>query len=178
TEKEVVRKLHSIVNEADIVIAHNGDEFDIKKARSKFLKFGFNPTALNKTVDTRKVARSQFGFVSNSLNDLADFLDLGRKVQTGGFELWEGCMKGDKASWDLMEKYNKQDVVLLEKIYLKFRSWMPQHPNISILMGHTGCPNCGSSSVQSRGFRAANRTKQHRFRCNDCGAWFIGRANA
>lgn len=178
SEKQVVKKLHALIDAADISIAHNGDAFDIKKARAKFAQFNLNPTTLNRTVDTKKIAKSQFGFTSNSLNDLGEFLGLGRKLQTGGFDLWLDCMQGAKPAWSLMEKYNRQDVALLERVYNKLKSWVPNHPNIALLMGHEGCPNCGSQNVQSRGFRVTAKTKQHRFYCNDCGAWYIGRKDA
>jgi DNA polymerase elongation subunit (family B) len=174
SEKELTISLRDLFVEADIIVAHNGDSFDLKKARTKFLQFGLNPPPISRSVDTKKIAKSQFSFNSNSLNDLGETLGLGKKLDTGGFDLWLGCMSGNKASWGKMIKYNIQDVVLLEKVYLKLRSWNPNHPSMAALKGVRGCPVCGSERVQSNGFRATTKRLQQRWRCIDCGHSYTG----
>lgn len=171
SEKQLVKKLLDLFNSSDVLIAHNGDQFDIKKSRAKFIQFGFQPPTINKSIDTRKIARSQFAFNSNSLNDLGETLGLGQKVATGGFDLWLRCMNNDKAAWALMEKYNKQDVALLEKVYYKFRSWMPNHPNLAVLEDRAGCAVCSSRRIQYRGYTPTPQTKRRKFVCLDCGKW-------
>lgn len=171
-DKELVKELHKLFNEADMVIAHNGDEFDIKKANARFIYHGLNPPAPYKTVDTKKIAKNNFKFNSNSLTDLGQHLGLGEKLPTGGFSLWKGCMSGDKKSWDTMIKYNKQDVKLLEQVYLKLRPWHKTHPNL----GHFAeekhsCPKCGSTHLQSRGLSKTLSSIYRRFQCQGCGAW-------
>jgi len=168
TIKELVGKLHKLFNEAEIIIAHNGDGFDIKMSNTFFIKNGFNPPSPYKTIDTLKIARSKFKFNSNKLNDLGEYLGLGRKVETGGFSLWLGCLKGDNKSWILMRKYNKQDVALLEKIYLKLRSWGTNLPTVKIGMV---CPACGSSNLQKRGWNIAKAYMTQRYQCISCGKW-------
>jgi uncharacterized protein YprB with RNaseH-like and TPR domain len=171
-EKELVRNLWSIFEEADIIIGHNSDRFDIKKSNAKFIEFGFRPPEPYKTVDTLKVARKYFKFDSNRLDSLGEYLGVGRKVNTGGFDLWLGCMKGDEKSWRLMKKYNKQDVDLLEKIYTKLRPFIDNHPNLNILDNkETSCPKCKSSRIQKRGFSLTTIGKKQRFVCLDCGGW-------
>jgi DNA polymerase elongation subunit (family B) len=171
TEKQLVKNLLDLFNSADVLIAHNGDQFDIKKSRAKFIQFGFKPPAINKSIDTKKIAKSQFAFNSNSLNDLGETLGLGKKVETGGFDLWLRCMNNEKAAWGLMEKYNKQDVILLEKVYYKFRSWMPNHPNLAVLEDRAGCATCASTRIQYRGFTPTPKNKKRRYVCLDCGKW-------
>lgn len=167
-EKDLVKKLHEYMDEADILIAHNGDKFDVKKANAKFLEFGLMPPSPYKTIDTLKIARRFFNLTSNKLGDLSAKLGLGGKVTTGGFALWQGCIKGDPKSWALMRKYNKQDVVLLEKIYLRLRPWIQNHPAIS--QGFN-CPNCSSTELQRRGFAITRKHKYQRWQCQPCGTW-------
>lgn len=171
SEKQLVKKLYTLFNQADALIGHNGDQFDIKKSRAKFIQFDLKPPKLNRSIDTKKIAKSQFSFNSNSLGDLGQTLGLGKKLETGGFDLWLGCMNNDKASWELMEKYNKQDVVLLEKVYLKFRSWMPNHPNLALMQDIQGCAVCSSKRLQFRGEYTTKCRKQRRVQCQDCGKW-------
>lgn len=174
SEAGLVNSLWSLFDEADVVIAHNGDNFDIKKAKTKFVEFGLPPTAPFKSIDTKKLAKRYFQFNSNSLNDLAKYFKIGNKTPHTGFDLWLGCMKGDKKSWGLMEKYNKQDVVLLEKIYLKLRQWDKQHPNLSFDEETLSCPVCCSHKIQKRGFQVAITRKYQRLCCQSCGHWFRG----
>lgn len=170
TIKELVGKLHKLFNEAEIIIAHNGDNFDIKMSNTFFINHGFNPPSPYKTIDTLKIARSKFKFNSNKLNDLGEYLGLGKKVETGGFGLWLGCLKGDKKSWALMRKYNKQDVALLEKVYLKLRSWGTNLPTAKVGLV---CPACGSSKLQSRGWQVNKVFKSKRFQCQNCSKWSL-----
>lgn len=174
-DKQLVKELWDLFNEADIVIGHNGDEFDIKKCNTRFLIHGFGPPAPVRSIDTKKVAKKYFRFDSNKLDELGRQLGLGRKMHHEGFELWKGCMAGDKRSWSKMLAYNKQDVILLESVYLKLRSWMQNHPNLNMFNDTMdGCPNCGSHHVHRRGVRRNKTTAQQRFQCQDCGAWSSG----
>ena len=166
----LIQKLHKLISEADIVVGHNVDKFDDKIANTDFIINGLVPPPPHRTVDTLKVARTKFGFNSNKLDDLGVRLGLGRKLKHTGFSLWVGCIHGDPKSWRMMEQYNKQDVVLLEKIYLKLRPWMTNHPTVWL---KESCPSCGSNKVQSRGFSILKSLRRRRFSC-ECGQWFSG----
>lgn len=148
----LVKKMHEVFCDADIIIAQNGDNFDIKMANTAFIRNGLTPPTPIKTIDTLKIAKSKFKFNSNKLDDLGKILGLGRKVDTGGFNLWKGCMNGEKKSWDKMIRYNKQDVVLLEKIYNKLKPWATNHPNINRTFKADTCQVCGSKHVEQRGW--------------------------
>ncbi len=45
-------------------------------------------------------------------------------------------MNKDPAAWKVMEKYNKQDVLLLEKVYDRLLPWIKSHPNHHLFNGH------------------------------------------
>jgi hypothetical protein len=172
TDKSLTAAIWTVLDEADVIIAHNGDRFDVVKLRAKFVQHGLAPTRPFKTIDTKKIAKAQFGFYSNSLNDIAHELGIGRKIETGGFELWERCMAGDPAAWRKMVAYNKHDVVLLERVYERLKSWQPNHPNLALYENRPGCPVCSSLRVQQRGWRVNLTRKTARFQCQDCGHWF------
>lgn len=173
--RELIVKLHEIVSQADVIIGHNIDDFDDKMSNTGFIKHGLKPPPPHRTVDTLKFARHKFRFNSNRLGDLGKFLGLGDKVRTGGFELWKECLAGNEKAWAKMVRYNKGDVRLLEKIYLKERPWMTNHPNM--LVPHDfGCPVCLSKEYEGRGRAKFGLTYKHRFKClaPDCGKWFRG----
>jgi hypothetical protein len=177
TDKSLVVALKKLLDEADIVIAHNGDEFDIKKANAKFIEHDLGPTTAFQKIDTKKIAKRYFKFNSNSLDDLGNLLGLGRKMKTGGFDLWLDCMAGKPEAWRKMAQYNKQDVLLLERVYLKLRPWMDNHPNVSFLKDEfpDGCPKCGYGNLRSSGFKYNLTGKYRQYRCSGCGGYCLGR---
>lgn len=175
-DRTLALQLWELFDEADIIIGHNGDKFDIRKANARFLTHSFDVPAPYKTIDTLKLARKYFKFDSNKLDDLGRYLNLGRKLDVGSFHTWKGCMSGDKKAWKKMVEYNKMDVELLEKVYLRLRPWMNNHPNVNILDEKTGaCPACGSTKVQCRGYSITTVSKKQRFHCQNCGKWSLGK---
>lgn len=167
-DKDLAHSLWALFNEADIIIAHNGDAFDNKYSCARFLAHGLEPPTTYRSVDTLKIARQRFRLNSNKLNDLGELLNLGKKVETGGFDLWLGCMQGDAKSWRLMKKYNKQDVDLLRLVYEALRPWMKNHPNLSV--DERACGVCRSLNLVKAGFHFMNTAKHQRWKCTECGA--------
>lgn len=174
---ELVKLAWELFDEADIVIAHNGVAFDTKKAQARMLIHGFDPPSMFKEVDTLKVARRHFAFTSNKLDDLCQKLGIGKKVDTGGFELWRDVLRGNPTAWKKMKRYNRHDVVILEKLYLKLLPWISNHPNIATISERPDvCPKCGSDKgMVSKGWRYTNISKALRYKCKSCGASVSGR---
>lgn len=169
-DKKLCADLWDMMDEADIVIAHNGDKFDNKKASARFIQHKFLPPSPYQSIDTLKVAKKHFKFSSNRLNDLGEYLGVGKKVDTGGYKLWQGCLDGDKDSWAKMIKYNEQDVNLLEKVYLKLRPWMKGHPSISNITGEINtCPKCGGNNIEETGITHSKFNSFIQYTCKDCG---------
>lgn len=170
SDRELVCHLWKMMDEADVIIGHNGDAFDLKKANSRFLTHGLTPPAPYKSIDTLKLARRNFKFDSNKLDNLGKYLGVGKKLPHTGINLWLGCMAGDMKSWAVMKRYNAQDVLLLEKVYLKIRPW-GTHPDLRHYTKLEGCPACQSTNVIRRGFNHRKKDRP-RFNCRDCGKWF------
>jgi len=168
SDKSLVKSLWKFHDEADIIIAHNGDAFDQKKSNARFLYWNLKRPSPYKSIDTLKVARKYFKFNSNKLDDLAKILSIGSKVKHTGFELWLGCMQNKAASWKTMVKYNKQDVKLLEEVYLRLRPWMNNHPNVAALNKPEACPYCGSSKLIYKGWKYLTTRRYRRYLCKTC----------
>ncbi len=171
SEEELVKICHGLFDEADFLIAHNGDEFDWKKLNAKFLQFGLKPPSPATKLDTKKMAKKYFKFNSNSLNNLCKSLELGKKFETGGFDLWLKCMAGDIPALKKMETYNIKDVRLLEKLYLKLRPWIYNQPALSIARGKIECQSCGSTKLKKTGYGWRAGKKTIRWQCKDCGRY-------
>ncbi len=175
-DKALTTELAGLLAEADIIIGHNSDKFDTKKVNTRMIIHGLPPIPQAKSVDTLKLARQRFAFHSNKLDTLGDLLGVGRKAQTGGYDLWEQCLAGDQRAWRKMAKYCKQDVVLLEAVYNKLRSWATNHPNVSVLNEiEDGCKVCGSTNLRRKGWNYEKTGKTQRWLCNECGHWQRGK---
>jgi predicted RNA-binding Zn-ribbon protein involved in translation (DUF1610 family) len=164
----LVKDLWKLFDEADMIVAHNGDQFDIKVSQARFIFHKLNPPTPFKTVDTKKVAKGAFKFNSNKMDDIGSLLGLGRKIKTD-FDLWEGCINGDPVMWARMKRYNNYDVTLLERLYNRMLPWADKHPNFTT--GEVACPKCGSFDINYRGTQRAVTRSYNRFQCQKCGGW-------
>lgn len=173
-KKRMLARIHKMLDEADAVIHYNGVKFDIPTLNKEFIKSGMNPPSPYKNIDLLPVCKRQFRFESNKLDYVASSLGLGNKVKHQGFELWVKCISGEEKAWQQMEKYNRHDVVLLEKLYYKIRPWIHNHPNMAAHDDIDGCPKCGSSKYQARGTATSRARKYRRYQCTSCGGWFHG----
>lgn len=175
TERQMIKAAHSLLDEADMVIGWNSDSFDIKWFNGQFIKHGLSLPAPYKKVDLLKSVRAHAKVASNKLNYWAEFLGLGKKVDTGGFGLWADCMDGDDKAWRKMERYNRHDTILTEKVYDKLASkgWIKNQPNFQLLTGEMCCTNpaCGSHRLQARGYTHSITRRYQRWQCQDCGQW-------
>lgn len=164
---ELVKKLHSLFDEADVIIAHNGNSFDQKMVNTRIMVHKLGPPSPAQYIDTKLVAKRFGRFTSNKLDDLGKSLSLGQKLSTGGAELWKGCMKGDVRAWTKMMRYNKQDVRLLEQLYLELRPWIANHPSMNLL-NPEACPKCKKGPMHSAGWKVTKTNRYRRYRCQSC----------
>lgn len=187
-EDEVIFKKHdegmlvdiwNLLDQADAVVHYNGTKFDIPTLNKEFILAEMLPPSPYKQIDLLKVARQRFRFPSNKLDYVAKALGFDGKVSHWGHELWVRCMNHDEEAWQVMEEYNKQDVVLLEQVYKRMLPWITNHPNHA-LYGDTlatvpTCPNCGGSHLNKKGLSYTKAGIYQRYRCVDCGTPIRGR---
>lgn len=177
-KKEMLEHIHSLLDEADAVLSWNGAGFDSKHIRREFIENGMQPPSPYLEIDLMKVAKKQFKFPSNKLDYVAQALDVGKKVQHEGFQLWLDCMDGNRSAWAKMKQYQLQDVNLLIDLYEKLRPWIDNHPNVSSGEddGVERCVACGSAHVIINGTRVDRIGKYRRYQCQDCGKWMRGKS--
>jgi hypothetical protein len=168
-DKRIVWSLLKLLDEADVVIAHNGIGFDVPKVNARAVTWGFMPPSPYQQIDTLLIARKQFGFSSNKLEALARMFKIPGKIETN-FQLWSDCKKGDQVALAKMEQYNRQDVIVLEEVYLRLRPWVKGHINLGLygLSDKMICPNCGSTHLEEDGgfyYTGMGRYKTYRCQC-------------
>lgn len=172
-DKSLCREIRDILAQADVLVAHNGNDFDVKVLNARLLYHGLKPLPQIPLVDTKLVAKNKFRFTSNRLDYLGAFLGLGRKKKTT-FKLWLDILNGKQGALNYMIRYCKQDVRLEEKVYLKLRPFMTNHPNQRLYSSMSDCPICGKGPLTSQGYRYTRTTKRQRFQCKACGGWSQG----
>lgn len=171
-----VHSLRVLLEEADAVVTQNGDKFDLPRIRGLIALEGLSPLPPITSIDIMKTTR-KMGYLSSKLDYIGLLFKVGRKVKHEGFELWPKCEAGDERAMARMERYNKQDVRLLERIYLKLRPYIQDHPYLGAegTSGGSGqCPNCHSGRIQKRGTRRTRSFIIERLQCLSCGAWTSG----
>lgn len=172
-DNRVISELWKLLNQAEIIIAHSGDKFDIPRINSRFIVNGLNPPSPYKQIDTLKIARSMFGFSSNKLDALARIFGFEGKKKHD-MELWVRCMRGNMDALLELSLYNDQDIVVLENIYLKLRPYIKSHPNLDLYIDSEAptCPHCSSVKIHKLEgkyfYTQANRYET--YRCSNCGA--------
>jgi len=166
----VVKSLHAVLSQADAIVAHNGDQFDLKWFNTRAVYHGLLPIPPVVQIDTKKLAKLKFRFNSNRLDYLAQFFKIGKKIKTE-FGLWKECMAGDQKALARMVRYNRHDIVLLEGVYLKLAPFIPAKINTRLFTARETCQNCGSQKTQHRGFSYTSSHKYQRLQCTSCGNW-------
>ena len=172
-DKRILKSIWKLLDEAEIVIGHNLDRFDIRKLNARFIDNDINPPSPFRSIDTLKVARKEFAFVSYKQDFLTKHFELENKLKTE-FQLWVDCMQGDQARLDEMAKYNRHDVMGLEQVYLKLRPYIKNHPNLGVLVDMDVCPTCGCEyldETDSVYFTTANKFPV--YRCQGCKTPYI-----
>ena len=176
----MMKKLWKLFEEADVLVGYNSDKFDKRHVNTAFLLAGLTPPPPSKSIDLFKVVKSNFKFTSNKLDFVLGKLGLNQKMSHAGFELWVGCMEGDKESWNTMVEYNKQDVAVTEALYFKLLPWIKNHPShahsTDQVSDNPTCNNCGSDKVKKNGMEQLKVTRYQRYKCTSCGNNMRGKA--
>jgi DNA polymerase elongation subunit (family B) len=173
-DEDFLTKIYDLVDSADAVVHYNGTSFDMRYLNMEFVRAGMTPPFTPKNIDLLRTVKRRFRFPSNKLDYVAgELLDEKKAVLPRGFELWWNCLVNNyQESWDMMKKYNIQDVRLTEKLYILLRPWIPGHPNHGLYVKDQKkpvCRACGSSKVQQRGWQALNVASYLRYKCMACG---------
>jgi len=133
-DHKLLGELWQLLDEADIIIWHNGRRFDGPSINTRFLKHGYDPPSSYQSIDTLDTLKHRFNLPHNSLDAAADFLGVERKLENDGFALWKRCLDADPQSLRDMLAYNKQDIVVLEDVYMDLRAWIKPHPNLGLFV--------------------------------------------
>lgn len=181
--KKFIKELRNMLDEADIVIAHNGKRFDVPWINGQCALMRLKPPSPFRQIDTLLETRKAFRFPSYKLEYLVKRFGLKTKIKHKkfpGHDLWMECLLGNDEAWEEMKEYNINDVVILEEFFLAIRPYLKGTPNLGVFLAEdeeTVCPSCGGDHIHYRGYYYTNLGKYHKFQCQDCGAWGRDRVN-
>ena len=178
-DKRICKTMWNLLDECDLVIAHNGDRFDLRKLNARFMNHRMDPPSPYLSIDTLKQSRRNFAFTTHKLDFLSQIISNKEKIKTD-FALWRGCDNGDVSSLNKMLSYNKHDVLLLEEVYLSMLPWMKGIPNFALYTSSnkTICGHCGSSDLKKNGFYVTPANKYQSYKCMECGCFVRDRISS
>lgn len=179
-DKLLVNELWNLLDEAEIVIGFNNKRFDDKMANYFFIKHDMTPPSPFKQVDVLQSARKYFKFDKNNLDYLGKLIGGGGKTDQTYMDFWEDLLEGNKrekkAASEGMKKYNKEDVLVTERLYKKLLPWMTNHPNMALYTEQEfACPRCGACTEEQFSPKSYRRTGMQinaiQYQCRECGAY-------
>lgn len=174
-DKAMLAAFLEVANEADELVAHWGDGFDLPWFKTRCLFHGLITAPDYKTVDTCVWAKRRFYFNSNKLDYIARYLGIGAKIKTD-YALWrdlvlDHCPK----ALAKMVIYCCGDVSLLEKVWEQLSKSVAHKTHAGVLAGldKWTCPHDGSTNVKvSKTKVTAGGSVSYQMQCNECGRYY------
>lgn len=173
-DSQLCLELWELIEQSDILVAHNLINFDLPMIKARMIVNGLPPIRKVKLMDTLVLSR-EFRYNSHKLDSLCQQLGLGEKMTHSGISLWIECMEGNPEALQHLLEYNKQDIVLLEELYLKIAPYSTKHPNIAAYYqgDKLRCNICCSDNVSPTGnVVLTNVNSFEEYVCNACQARF------
>lgn len=167
-----VAELYEAIEKSDVIVAHNLLGFDLPVFRTRLLLNGMDMHKTVQQIDTLKIAK-KLRFNSNKLGSLADYLGIEQKKHEMNIRDWIDCLNGDSFALQKMNKYNKQDVLVLEQVYLKLRGFSLGSGNVNRLYNDNKvrCSACGSTNMTTTGNTVYTGVSSYEeYLCSDCGS--------
>lgn len=173
-DSRVVKYIWDTMNNANIVLAYNGKNFDMPRINTRFAYYGLPPLANPKVIDPIETVRRKFAMTSNSLDYVLKYFGLKQKTHAGE-ELWFKVMTGDREAIKGMLDYNLNDTSILEELYFKLLPWFDKYPNLTVYKESDDgkCPRClGDVTPLERPY-VTSMGLYDQYRCTNCGG--VGR---
>lgn len=164
--------IYDTLHDADGIVTHNGEKFDIKVLNTRLKKYGLPGLHKILHVDTCQLAKSKLKLSSNSLDNVASHLGCRRKLKHDGWGMWVRVRQGDPTAARLMAKYCIQDVEVLHEVFEALRCFTSKIPNYNLFDGAKQvCPSCGKATRQkSKGWKHTSTRSYRQKICGHCGS--------
>lgn len=171
----VVKALHTLMLNADVVIGHNVHKFDWKKFYARVMFHHLPPLPMPQFIDTLKEIKKISSHSSASLKHLARYFKLTAKPEHSrsmGLKILRGDIKATQECFD----YCGGDIVTTEELFDFINPYTMPLVNLNLWRadGIECCPKCSSEDIIKNGKRRTTTGVFQRYQCADCGAWMVG----
>ena len=173
-DKKLLNDFVDIANAHDLIVAQNGDNFDVKVIRGRTFIQQCKPFPPVITLDTLKMSRQNMKLTSHKLDWKSKLIGRGGKLSTD-FQLWVDVQNKDKEALKKMVTYCEQDVIELYEVFWKMIPYCAKLPySLSILVhdNRDGCPHCGSMQKKINRIMKTMTGNKVQFLCKNCGGYW------
>jgi hypothetical protein len=181
-DRAVCKKVHDLLTycgeENIIVLAQNGDRFDLPKLKARFIYYRFRPLPPISSIDTLKLLK-QFRFDYNRLDFIDKHLHGIGKVETRGFPMWRDIIstrstpQRRKQAMKEMLSYCEGDILALERTYETLEPYVTLPHNMNLWQRtYDKCPSCGKDGLRYAEKPHFTKTRAYRrMSCKYCRKW-------
>ena len=170
-----LQKAWDLVNEADIVVGHNMQDFDLPHLEGEWVLEDMGLPSPVKVFDTLKVIRKHGNLENNQLDTLDKRFGFSGKSDKYRISMAMDAVNGDEKAQRKIELYNKGDIRATQRVYLRLRPLGRQNLGVYVDGDNPVCPHCTSKKVQRRGVQVTALGRYPRFHCQGCGGWSKGK---
>lgn len=176
-DKRLIKELAQLIRQADVLVGHNINGFDLPKLNGRLMHYQLEPLGPVRTIDTLALSKRNFMLAYHKLDYLAQFLGIGNKIRTD-FQLWRDCVDGSPKALKEMQRYNIQDVKLTEQVFEAMKPYVRNLPRLyrGVHGNSRICPFCGEDALIIRGYYDTQGSSFPRFQCKNC--WRYSRAKS
>lgn len=170
--EQFLRTVWEWYDQADLTVGHNVVAFDEAKLKSDWALYGWPKPRPWKPVDTLKVARTELGYESNTLDSLCKRLGVKAKTDKYDVGVARAACDGDEKAQRKLQRYNEGDIRASQALYDRLRPFIRNHPHLAMWTGDVwACPNCGEKDISrhNRGEAYANVQRYRAYQCPKCG---------
>jgi DNA polymerase elongation subunit (family B) len=172
-DKNLLIKITEELKDADFIVGHNLDDFDVKKIKERIMFHRLPPFPEIPSLDTKKLIKSSSKLPSNKLDHVTQFLGNGGKISHNGVGLFTACADGDKKAWKVNEEYNKRDVDITYKDLEDIMPYVKLPNTYSRINADINCSNvlCLSTHLTKSKLRRVTNGWKQQYQCTDCGKY-------
>jgi hypothetical protein len=169
-DTQLLKDFSEIAQQYELLVAQNGDQFDIKVLKGRLWARGLDPLTNIRTLDTLKMSKQNLKLTSHKLDYKLNSLGLGGKIPTS-FGLWVRVQNGDKQALREMVEYCEGDVEGLQAVFwslLPYVDKLPTSLGVLVTSDRDSCSKCSGKPIKW-GTRAYATGIKQRWRCSPCG---------
>jgi hypothetical protein len=181
-DKSALEEISNLINEADIIVGQNINDFDMKVLNNRLMLNRLTPIDNNNTIDVLKLSYRSFKKLSHKLDYRAHVLGQAGKNKME-FKDWINVLEGKVPVSRKMAPYGCKDVEETKKVfYREFEYYKDLPAKIKkIIKSYLGteeklqltkCVRCNGTLVKRGISKLANGLVKQRSQCKSCGKYF------